>query len=400
MKYLSYIVRNARRNPVRSLLTIASTAVCLFLTMGLIAFFAVFDEAYSSMRIYNRVMTLNSNGFAGFLPISRVAEVAKVEGVVKASPFSWFGGKYQNEVMPFAQFGVDQDVILDIIDEFALPAEGLKAFKADRNACIIGRKLATERKLNVGDSLQLQGDAFPINLDLTIAGIYDGPSNRDLRICLFRFDYFDEALKRVASGRSRRSSLTTVDAGLSGNSAAIYIKCKDGAAMADVCKRIDEMYKNTEYPTRTQTEEAFGKMFGEMLGDLKNAIYWIGAAVVTALIFVTGNSMAMAMRERTTEVALLKAIGFSFGRVLFLVMAEAVLVATLGGALGAIGCKVFFDVFDITPYTAGFLPFFYIPWNVTLLGLLVSVLIGFSSGIIPALLAADSSVIDGLRKVI
>jgi putative ABC transport system permease protein len=400
MKYLSYILRNARRNPVRSILTIASTAVCLFLTMGLIAFFAVFDEAYSSMRIYNRVMTLNSNGFAGVLPISRVAEVAKVEGVVKASPFSWFGGKYQNEIMPFAQFGVDQDVILDIIDEFSMPAEQLKAFKEDRKACIIGRKLATERKLNVGDSLQLQGDAFPINLDLTIAGIYDGPSNRDLRMCFFRFDYFDEALKRVASGRSRRSSLTTVDTGLSGNAAAIYIKCKDATSMAGVCKRIDEMYKNTEYPTRTQTEEAFGKMFGEMLGDLKNAIYWIGAAVVTALIFVAGNSMAMAMRERTTEVALLKAIGFNRGLVLFLVMAEAVLVATLGGAVGAVGCKVLFDLFDITPYTAGFLPFFYIPWNVTLLGLLISVLIGFASGIVPALLAANSSVIDGLRKVI
>ena len=160
------------------------------------------------------------------------------------------------------------------------------------------------------------------------------------------------------------------------------------------------LYKNSEYPTRTQTEEAFGKMFGEMLGDLKNAIYWIGAAVVVSLIFVAGNAMAMAMRERTTEVAVLKAIGFNKWLVLVLVMSEAVLVAGIGGALGAFGCKALFDFVDITPYTAGFLPFFYIPWDITLEGVVVSLLIGLLSGVFPAILAANASVIDGLRKVI
>jgi putative ABC transport system permease protein len=400
MKYLTYIFRNARRNPVRSILTIASMAICLFLTMTLLSFFAIYDEANTSTRIYNRVMTLNSNGFAGVVPISRVKEVAALEGVKAASPFAWYGGKYQDEVLPFAQFGVDPDVIFDIMDEFALPADQLQAFKENKDGCVIGRKLAVERKLNVGDSLPLKGDAYPMDLNLRIVGIYDGPTNRDLRMCLHRFDYFDEALKRVASGRSRRSSLTTPDTGLSGNAAAIYIKCKDAGAMAGVCSRIDELYKNSDYPTRTQTEEAFGKMFGEMLGDLKNAIYWIGAAVVVSLIFVAGNAMAMAMRERTTEVAVLKAIGFNKGLVLFLVMCEAVLVAGIGGTLGALGCKALFDLLDITPYTAGFLPFFYIPWNITVQGILVSLLIGFLSGFIPALVAANASVIEGLRKVI
>lgn len=400
MKYLTYIFRNARRNPVRSILTIASMAICLFLTLTLLSFFAIYDESTSGTRIYNRVMTLNSNGFAGFVPISRVKEIAGLEGVKAATPFSWFGGKYQNEVMPFAQFGVDADVIFDIMDEFAVPPDQLKTFKENKDSCVIGRKLAFERKLNVGDVLPLKGDAFPIDLNLKIAGIYDGPSNRDLRMCLYRFDYFDDALKRVASGRTRRSSTMTVDTGLSGNAAAIFIKCKDAGSMAGVCNRIDALYKNSEYPTRTQTEEAFGKMFGEMLGDLKNAIYWIGAAVVVSLIFVAGNAMAMAMRERTTEVAVLKAIGFNKALVLFLVMCEAVLVAGLGGALGSLGCKALFDFVDITPYTAGFLPFFYVPWNIVLQGVAVSLLIGFLSGFFPAIFAANASVIDGLRKVI
>jgi putative ABC transport system permease protein len=401
MKYLNYIIRNARRNPVRSVLTIASMAICLFLTMALVSFFAVFDEAFSTIKIYNRVMTLNSNGFAGMIPIARVKEVGELEGVVAATPFSWFGGKYHDEIMPFAQFAVDADSIMTILDEFSMPAEQIKAFKETKDSCIIGRKLAAERSLRVGDSLPLKGDSFPIDLDLKIAGIYDGPSNRDLRMCLFHFDSFDEKLKRVAGGRSRRSTTGTApDAGISGNAAAIYVKCKDSNAMAAVCKRIDELYKNSEYPTRTQTEEAFGKMFGEMFGDLKNAIYWIGAAVVVALIFVAGNAMAMAMRERTTEVAVLKAIGFSRARVLFLVMAEAILVAGIGGAVGAFGCKALFDFYDISPYTAGFLPFFYVPWSVAWAGLSVSLLIGFLSGVFPAIFAANASVIDGLRKVV
>ncbi len=400
MKYLSYIFRNARRNPVRSVLTIASMSICLFLTMTLLAFFAIYDEAYSSTRIYNRVMTLNSNGFAGTVPIARVKEVAALEGVKGASSFTWYGGKYQDEVMPFAQFGVDPESIFDILDEFIVPPEQVKAFKETKDGCVIGRKLATDRNLKVGGILPLKGDAYPIDLNLQIVGIYDGPPNRDLRMCLFRFDYFDDALKRVTSGRSRRSSATTPDTNMSGNAAAIFVKCKDAGAMAGVCNRIDELYRNSDYPTRTQTEEAFGKMFGEMLGDLKNAIYWIGASVVVALIFVAGNAMAMAMRERTTEVAVLKAIGFDRGLVLFLVMCEAVVVAGIGGAVGALGCKALFDFVDITPYTAGFLPFFYIPWNITLGGVLVSLVIGFLSGVFPAMIAANSSVVDGLRKVI
>jgi putative ABC transport system permease protein len=399
MKYLTYILRNSRRNPIRSLLTIASTGICLFLMMILVSFFAISDEVNTSTRVYNRIASLNANGFAGMLPIACVQEIARFEGVKAVTPFSWYGGKYQEEIMPFAQFGVDPKTVFTVIDEFTLPPEQLKAFQELKTGCVIGRKLANERNLRVGDRLPLKGDAYPVDLDLTIQGIYDGPSDRDLRMCVFNWEYLDDSMKRVAarlSGGSSGSSNTRI----SGNAGMLFIKCNSPDDMAPVCKRVDDLYRNTEFPTRTQTEEAFGKMFDEMLGDLKGMIRVIGMAVVFSLLCVAGNSMAMSMRERTSEVAVLKAIGFDRGRVLFLVLTEAVLVSGVGGFIGAFGSKALFDSFDISRYTAGFLPFFYIPWSVALQGLAVSLAIGLASGLYPAVRAANLSVVDGLRRVV
>jgi putative ABC transport system permease protein len=395
MKYLTYILRNARRNPVRSLLTIAQTAICLFLTMILLSFFAVYDQANASTRISNRIASLNSNGFAGMIPISRLPEIAELDGVKAASPFSWIGAKYQDSIMPFAQFAVDPNTVFTIMDELTISRDQLEAFQNDKEGCVIGRKLALDKGLEVGKKLPLKGDAYPIDLDLTICGIYDGPYNRDLRMCLVRFDSFDEKLKR-----SIRQSTTSKGTPGSGNAGMVFIKCKSADAMAPLCKKIDDMYRNSEYPMRTQTEEAFGKMFEEMLGDFKGVIFIIGLAVLSSLLVVAGNSMALSIRERTSEVAVLKAIGFNRRRILFIVLSEAILVAGLGGLIGSLGCKALCEVVDLSKFTAGFLPFFFIPWNIALIGFGVSLGIGLVSGLIPAIRAANLSVVDGLRRVI
>jgi putative ABC transport system permease protein len=395
MKYLTYILRNARRNPVRSLLTIAQTAICLFLTMILLSFFAVYDQANASTRISNRIASLNSNGFAGMIPISRLPEIAELDGVKAASPFSWIGAKYQDSIMPFAQFAVDPNTVFTIMDELTISRDQLEAFQNDKEGCVIGRKLALDKGLEVGKKLPLKGDAYPIDLDLTICGIYDGPYNRDLRMCLVRFDSFDEKLKR-----SIRQSTSSKGTPGSGNAGMVFIKCKSADAMAPLCKKIDDMYRNSEYPMRTQTEEAFGKMFEEMLGDFKGVIFIIGLAVLSSLLVVAGNSMALSIRERTSEVAVLKAIGFNRRRILFIVLSEAILVAGLGGLIGSLGCKALCEVVDLSKFTAGFLPFFFIPWNIALIGFGVSLGIGLVSGLIPAIRAANLSVVDGLRRVI
>lgn len=389
MKYMTYILRNARRNPVRSLLTIASMTVSLFLIMILVSFFGINDEVVNSLKEHNRIILLNSQGFAGRVPIKYGREIEALGGVVALTPFNWYGGKYGEETVPFAQFAVDPVAFFRVYDEFTLPPDQLRAFRDDKAGCVIGRKLADDRGFRVGDPLPLRGDLYPFDLKLNVRGIYDGPRDRDRRMCVFHWDYFDDQVK-----------LSSQRAGSGGNAGCFVIKCASGDRMAALGKKIDAMYLSSDNPTRTQTEEQFNKMFMEMLGDLKGVMRWIGAAVIVSLVFVAGNAMAMALRERTTEIAVLKAIGFDRPLVLFLVLAEAMLVSGLGGFLGTIGCKLLCDLVDVSRFTGGFLPFFYIPWPAALSGLAFSVGIGFFSGVVPAVLAARLPVVSGLRKVV
>jgi putative ABC transport system permease protein len=388
MKFFGYVLRNALRNPIRSILTIGSIAVSLLLMMILLSFLAMNSQTAQTLGQYNRLVTLSSQGFTVPVPIGMVNDVKGIDGVVAVSPLSWYGGKYKEESNAFAQFGVDPAQIFAIYDEFSVPPDQLKAFQDDRAGCIIGRKLADDRKIKVGDALPLKGTIYPFDMNLTVRGIYDGPSNRDLRACWFHWDYLEEGLKRDFQGRG------------AGNAGALVIKVKDAPAQARVSAAIDKAALNSNTPTRTQTEEAFVGIFLEMWGDIRGMIRNVGLAVVFSLICVAGNAMAMALRERTTEVAVLKAIGFSRPLVVSLVLAEAILVAAIGGLVGALGSKAFFDYVDITPYTGGQLPFFYVPWTTALLGMGVAILIGLLSGLVPAIRAAQLPVVDGLRKVI
>lgn len=388
MKYLRYIFRNARRNPIRSSLTILSVSICLFLTMILGSFLAINADAAASVRVYNRIIAMSSQGFAQPVPIALLPQIRAMDGVVAATPFSWFGGKYLDEQIPFAQFGVDAESVFDVMHELKVPPDQLKAFKADKAGCVVGYKLAEDKGWKVGDRLPLKGDIYPFNLDLTIRGLYDGPSDTNLRMCFFHWGYLDDGLKTQFRGQ------------MAGNAGMIFIKCENSRVMPTLCQAIDDSTRNSDSPTKTQTEEAFSNMFNEMLGDMKYLIAGVGAAVIVALVCVAGVAMAMSMRERVTEVAVLKAIGFGKRLVLGLVLAEAMLIAGLGGVLGALGGKAFFDSIDISPYTGGMLPFFYVPWSIALQGLAAAVLIGLVSGLLPAINAARMSVIDGLRRVV
>ena len=387
MKFLGMVLRNTRRNPIRSFLTIASLAVSLSLAMVLISFQTINGEANASVRGFHRIVVMSAQGLGLPVPYARLNEIQAMPGVDVGTPFSWFGGKYNEEVMPFAQIGVDPTVFFQVYDELTIPPDQVRDWREDKAGCVIGRKIADERKVKIGDAFPLKEGAYPFNLNLTVRGIYDGPANRDLRACYFHWEYLDEGLKKIGGTGT-------------GNAGVIIARCKDERRMAEIGKKIDEAYANSDSPTKTQTEEAFGQMFAEMAGDFQWIIVFIGLAVGISLLCVSANAMAMALRERTTEIAVLKAIGFGKGLIVGLILSESILIAGAGGLLGAIGIKLFCDAVDLSQYSGGFLPFFYVPWSTAIGGLVVAIAIGVGSGLVPALRASRLSVVNGLRKVV
>ncbi len=392
MKTLAYVLRHAFRKPLGSILTILSIAICMIPVMFLVSYFRVNEELAASTKGAYRLITMNRQGLGGgSVPISLVAEVDswKDDGVIAATPFSWFGGKIGEERADFAQFGVNADKILMVWDELILPKEQGEAFAAQRSSCLVGIKLAEERGLKVGDKVLLEGDIYPIDLDMEIAGIYDGPREFDRRMVLFHWDYMEEALKASPDAQ-----------GTTGNAGTIFLKCVSAAAMPKLVDKIDGFTANSDTPTRTQDEEAFSNMFMEMIGDFRYYLLLVGLAVVFVLLIVAGVAMGMSTRERTTEIAVLKAIGFPRGRILMMVLLESILVAGVGGALGCFGMRALFQVVDGAKLLGGFLPTFYIPWPVALSGFGLSLAIGLFSGLFPAIQASRLSVINGLRKVV
>ena len=210
MKYFTYIFRNARRNPIRTLLTIASTSICLFLMMILLAFFAMRDHAGKEKRrlqphhLHERQRLCRHDADR---PGSRDRPDGRGDRDLAVLLVS--AASTTTRATPFAQFAVDPDTVFTVLNEFHVPDAQLADFKASKDGAAIGRRLASDWDLKLGDPLPLKGDVYPVDMDLTVRAIYDGPSNRNLRICFFHYDYFDEALKKVTMSSTSGGSLAT-----------------------------------------------------------------------------------------------------------------------------------------------------------------------------------------------
>ena len=385
MKTLKYVWRNVTRNKLRSGLTVLSIGFSLALMTVLYGYMAMQNVWGKEAAKHHRLVVMNIQGFSGDIPIAYVDRVRQMKGIDAAVPYSWFGGNYQDKQMPFAQFGTDPDSVFQVWDEFAIDPQQLANWQDDRQGCVVDRRLAEKYDWQIGERIPLQGVFFPLDLDLKLCGVFDAPVYTDS--LWFHWQYLDEGLKQAISRDT-------------GNAGTIFAKVSGDATIAQVCQAIDDRFASSEYPTRSQTEEAFSQMFADMLGNIQAYIRNIGLAVVFSLSLVAGNTMAMSMRERTTEMAVLKAIGFSRGRVLWMVLGEACAIALCGGLLGiALGCLCLQMLHGLSSQ------FFQLPVQ-EILGWWLAVLIaaaaaiGLASGLFPAIQAARRSVIDGLRRVV
>jgi putative ABC transport system permease protein len=379
MKYFPLVLANLGRHKLRTLLTIASVALALFLFASLRTVVTTLAAAaqFGSAR---RLVVTNATGIVFPLPLAYANRLSAVPGVEGVSWANWFGGRYGDGKRFFANFAVDVESYLDLYPEIQLPPEQRAAFLQDRSSALVGRGLLNVFGWHLGQNVTLQGTIFPGDWTFTIRGVYT-PSDRAINddMLLFHHEYFDERIGR---------------AGIAG---WYVVRINDPNQAAQIAKTIDDQFRNSSSPTKTGTEQAFNASFATMWGNVRLLMGTIGIAVVFAILLVTANAMMMSARERTGEIAVLKAIGYPDRTLFGLVLLEAGVVTLTGALIGLGGAKLLYRATNFN--AAGFLPGFDVTRSTLVLGAAVALLLMLASGLVPAVRAARLPVIQALRHV-
>jgi putative ABC transport system permease protein len=379
MKFLPLVIANLKRHKLRTILTIISVAIALFLFASLRTVTTTLS-AGSEVSSASRMITQNSTAFVIPLPMSYANRLASVPHVQAVTWANWFGGKYGDGKKFFAQFAIDPESYLKMYPELQVPEDQKQAFLKERSAAVIGEGLVRTFGWKVGDNVTLQGTIFPGDWTFTIRGIYH-PSLKEYGDDQFMFHYdylYEKYPDRVTPGWF----ITKID---------------DPNASAIVARTIDDEFRNSNAPTKTGTEKAFAAGFASMWGNVKLLMSTIGMAVVFAILLVTANAMMMNQRERTSEVAVMKTVGFSDRRVFGLIIIEAAVISLTGAVIG-LGAAVLLPI--VTGFgEGGFLPGFRVTNGTLAVGATVALLLTIASGIFPAWQAAKLPVVQALRRV-
>jgi putative ABC transport system permease protein len=379
MRFFRLVFAQLLRKKVRTTLTIGSFAVALFLYALLIAIRGAFSGGADVAGV-DRLNVINKTSLIMPLPFSYRDRILGVRGVSGVTYATWFGGVYQDEKNFFPQFGVDKDTWFDVYSEYRVARDQREAFMRDRQACLVGRSLAERFGFKAGDRLPLRGTIWTGPWEFNVVGIYEGGRPEvDTSGMLFRFDYLEE---RRQFGK--------------GTVGWYVVKLANPDDAVKVTKAIDEAFANSPFETLTQTEKAFAASFAKQMGNVEFLVMVIGSVVFFTLLLVTGNTMAIAVRERTGELAVLKTVGFSDAGVLGLVIAESVLIAGQGGLLGLVLAK--FTIPGIARAVPMIGPLYVAPVSL-LLGFLLALGVGAAAGILPAVSAMRLRVVDALRRV-
>jgi putative ABC transport system permease protein len=384
--YLPLIAKNGFRNRRRSLLTILSIAASLCLLGILLTIYHTFFFTEATPDQALRLVTRNRVSLANPLPMSYQQQIKQVPGVKEVMIMQWFQGVYKDSRDPanfFARFAVEAEKFGTVNSEYKLPESELQAFVNDRTGCIVGRKTATYHKMKPGDRVTIVGDIFPITLELTVRGVYDGTIDNES--LFFHYKYMNESLAATAGFRDVVGTY--------------FIRMERAEDANTISKTIDDMFRNSPAQTKTETEQAFGMMFLAFLGNVKLMLLSICAAVTFTILLVSGNTMAMAVRERVREVGVLKTLGFTNGVVLWLMVGEAVVISLIGGVIGlALTGGLLLLLRELpSAITFGVFSQATVPPSVAIICLLVAAMIGLISSVIPAWGASRRPITEALR---
>ena len=384
MTLARFVRKNAFRNKRRSLLTILSIAFPLLLLSFLMCLWrAFYGNDLRSDASNQRLIVRHKVSLTNFLPMSYKEKIRSIPGVTHVVTMAWFQGIYKNEKPEnfFARFGTDPDEFFDVYSELAIPPDQLDAWKKDRAGAVCDETLAKKYGWKVGDRIVIQGDIYPIRLELTLRGIFHAKLPNDA--LYFNWKYVEEGVP-FANGH----------AGLFG------LMVDSPQNVDSVSKAIDATFANAPEPVKAETEKAFGLNFINMLGNVKAFILIISSAAVFTILLVSGNTMAMSIRERTREVAVLKTLGFQRSTILGIFIGEAVAISLIGGVLGTLIAAVALSGASHAPQVGNLFTFALHEWRFTApVAWVVAIFAGFLSSAIPAYGASRTGIVEGLRHI-
>jgi putative ABC transport system permease protein len=384
LRFLPLILANLRRRKLRTVFTLASISVA-FLLYGLLAAVKNGFEAGVELAGADRLVILHKVSLVQPLPKSYEARIASVPGVSLVTHSTWFGGRYQDQRSVLQTYPVEPESYLAMYPEYVMPQEERERWLHDRVGLLVGRRIADTLGWKVGDRVPVKSDIYPraggnYTWEFLVDGIFD---NRDpsgeTNVMLFHYDYFDEA-RTIANG-----------------TVGFYtVRINEPSRAAQIAAAIDAQFTNSSAETKTGTEKAFLQGFAKQTGDIGAIVVSIGIAVFFTMLLVSGNTMAQAVRERTNELAVMKTLGFSDGSVMALVLAESLLITLLGGVLGTIGAL--FIVKKMGAALSIYLSSFILTGKALLVAVVLMVLLGLVSGVLPAARASRLRIAEALRR--
>lgn len=384
MKYFRLIWKNAWRKKIRTSLTILSVFVA-FLLFALLSAIGYAFRGGVDVADAERLIVIHKISLINPLPMSYMNRIAATEGVDSVTHGSWFGGYYQDPRNHFGQFPVDPQAYFDMYPEFDIPEEQLEAFKRNRTGAVVGQEIAKKYGWKVGDRIPIQATIWSRidgsrTWEFDLEGIFSTDDPRgSSAIMLFQYDYFEEAR---AFGK--------------GTAGWYILRVANGANPVDVANAIDLQFANSPNETETSTEAAFSQSFAKQFGNIALIVTLVLGAVFFTLLLVSGNTMSQSVRERISEIAVLKTLGFGDRTVLGIVLSESILIMLIGGLLG-LGLG-WLGVQGLAKEMGTFLPGVFLSPVAIATGIAMMIGTGLLAGIFPALKAMRLSIIDALAR--
>lgn len=381
MKFLPLLWKNLWRKKIRTTFTLLSVFIAFILFGMLMTIRTAFMFGVDIAGI-DRLVLIHKVSLIMPLPVSYQNRLQNTPGVEVATHNTWFGGVYQDPSNFFAQIALDPEPFMKIYPEYKLPADQMKAWMGDRQGAIVGVDLAKRFNWKIGDRIPIQATIWQPKgggqtWEFNIAGIYDGDQGVDKTQFFFRYDYLDENR-----------------AGGAGAVGWYVVKIADASRSQAMGATFDAMFANSDAETKTTTEKGFVEGFANQVGDIGTMMIAILVAVLFTILLVAANTMAQSVRERTSEMAVLKTLGFSNASILTLVLGESVFICLLGGSLGLFVAWLFVQGGDPT----GMLPIFVLQPQALAAGVALILTMGVLAGLLPALSAMQLKITDGLRR--